>query len=150
MSIQEKKSNKGTPYAIVKFSDHIGEFEIFLFAEMLINNRDKLKESESFVLTLQKDNSINDKSKQRINLKKLVSLDEMINKPYTKVTIEVNENFNADELKALFNKSGETKIDLIIISNKRKVYYSFQNKRKFDFNNLKALKSKNYVTKITV
>ena len=117
---------------------------------MLINNRDKLKESESFVLTLQKDNSINDKSKQRINLKKLVSLDEMINKPYTKVTIEVNENFNADELKALFNKSGETKIDLIIISNKRKVYYSFQNKRKFDFNNLKALKSKNYVTKITV
>ena len=31
MSIQEKKSAKGTPYAIVKFSDKKGEFELFLF-----------------------------------------------------------------------------------------------------------------------
>ena len=55
MSIQEKKSAKGTPYAIVKFSDKKGEFELFLFSEILVNNRDKLKESESFVITLQKD-----------------------------------------------------------------------------------------------
>ena len=55
MSIQEKKVSKGTPYAIIKFSDKKGEFELFLFAEILINNREKLKESESFVLTLQKD-----------------------------------------------------------------------------------------------
>ena len=54
MSIQEKKSSKGTPFAIVKFSDNTGEFELFLFAELLVNNRDKLKESESFVLTLKK------------------------------------------------------------------------------------------------
>ena len=45
MSIQEK-SAKGTPFAIVKFSDNNGEFELFLFAELLINNRDKIKESE--------------------------------------------------------------------------------------------------------
>ena len=32
MSIQEKKSAKGTPYAIVKFSDKKVEFELFLFA----------------------------------------------------------------------------------------------------------------------
>ena len=55
MSIQEKKSAKGTPYAIVKFSDKKTEFELFLFSEILVSNRDKLKESESFVLTLQKD-----------------------------------------------------------------------------------------------
>ena len=55
MSIQEKKSAKGTPYAIVKFSDKEAEFELFLFAEILIANREKLKESESFVMTLQKD-----------------------------------------------------------------------------------------------
>ena len=60
----------------------------------------------------------------------------MINKPYTKVTIEVNENFNADEIKEIFNKSGETKIDLIIIS-KEKRFIILQKKRKFDFNNLK-------------
>ena len=43
MSIQEKKSAKGTPYGIVKFSDKKGEFELFLFAEILVSNRDKLK-----------------------------------------------------------------------------------------------------------
>ena len=52
MSIQEKKSSKGTPFAILKFSDNKSEFELFLFSELLINNRDKLKESNSFVLTL--------------------------------------------------------------------------------------------------
>ena len=53
MSIQEK-SAKGNFYAIIKFSDKVCEFELFLFSEILVNNRDKLRESESFVLTLQK------------------------------------------------------------------------------------------------
>ena len=43
MSIQEKKSAKGTPYGIIKFSDQKGEFELFLFAEILVANREKLK-----------------------------------------------------------------------------------------------------------
>ena len=46
MSIQEK-NYKGTPYAIVKFSDTEGEFELFLFSENLIENREKIIESES-------------------------------------------------------------------------------------------------------
>ena len=66
MSIQEKKSSKGTPYAIVKFSDKKGEFELFLFAEILIKNRDKLKESESFVITLQKDKISGDQLKKEL------------------------------------------------------------------------------------
>ena len=44
MSIQEKKSTKGTPYAIIKFSDEKREFELFVFAEMLVSNREKLIE----------------------------------------------------------------------------------------------------------
>ena len=66
MSIQEKKSSKGTPYAIIKFSDQKGEFELFLFSEILVNNRDKLKESESFILTLQKDKIINESTKKEL------------------------------------------------------------------------------------
>ena len=101
MSIQEKKSAKGTPFAIVKFSDNTGEFELFLFAEILVQNRDKIKESESFVMTLQKDKSINDSSQKRANVRKITSLDEVINKPYSKVTIELNENYDINELKNL-------------------------------------------------
>ena len=87
MSIQEKKSAKGTPYAIIKFSDEKGEFELFVFAETLINNRSQLKESESFVLSLQKDNIVGNDTKKRVNIKKISSLYEVINKPYSKVTI---------------------------------------------------------------
>ena len=45
MSLQEKKSSKGTPYAIIKFSDKNCEFELFLFAELLVSHRELLKES---------------------------------------------------------------------------------------------------------
>ena len=150
MSIQEKKSAKGTPFAIVKFSDNGGEFELFLFAEILINNRDKIKESESFVLTLQKDKSILDAAKRRINLRKIVSLDDVINKPYSKVTIELKENYNIEEIKKLLTKEGQTEINLIINNDNQRIHYNLQNARKFDFNQLKALKSKEYVKKITV
>ena len=149
MSIQEKKSAKGTPYAIVKFSDKKGEFELFLFAEILINNRDKLKESESFVLTVQKD-KVADNSPKRINVKKILSLDEVLNKPYSNVTIELTENYKINELKEILSKHGETKISLIVKINNKKVHYSFQKNRKFDLNHLKVLKAKEYVTKITV
>ncbi len=148
MSIQEKKTAKGTPFAIVKFSDNKGEFELFLFAENLINNRDKIRESDSFVLTLQKD--LTDKPNQRINVKKLLSIDDILNKPYSKVTIELQDNFNIDEIKDLLKHKGNTQISLIINDKNKKIHYSLQDPRKFDCNHLKMMKSKEYVKKITV
>ena len=150
MSIQEKKSAKGTPYAIVKFSDKKTEFELFLFAEILTSNRDKLRESESFVLTLQKDRIAGDDKKKRINVKKILSLEAVINKPYSKVTIELKENYDLDEIKDLLSIKGETVINLVINDKKKQAHYLLQENRKFDFNHLKALKSKKYVEKITV
>ncbi len=150
MSIQERKSAKGTPFAIIKFSDNKGEFELFLFAEILVQNRDKIKESESFVLTLKKDKSLKETSQMRVNVRKILSLDDIINKPFSKVTIELNENYDINELKKFFKSKGETEINLIIHNKNKKIYYSLQNSRKFDFTHLKAIKSKEYVKKITV
>jgi DNA polymerase-3 subunit alpha len=150
MSIQEKKSAKGTPYGIVKFSDKKGEFELFLFAEILVANRDKLKESESFVLTLQKDKITGDEAKKRINVRKILRLDEVINKPYTKVTIELKNNFNIEEIRELLSINGDTEINFIIKDKNKEARYSLQNNRKFDLEHLKALKAKEYVAKITV
>ena len=150
MSIQEKKSAKGTPYAIVKFSDKQAEFELFLFAEILISNREKLKESESFVLTLQKDKISGDNTKKRINVKKVLNLDDVINKPYSKVTIELKNNYDLDEIKKLLSIKGETEINLVIKHEKKQAHFSLQENRKFDLTHLKALKAKKYVEKITV
>ena len=55
MSIVEKKSAKGTPYGIVKFSDKKVNLNYFFLQKYLYQIEKNLKESESFVLTLQKD-----------------------------------------------------------------------------------------------
>ena len=150
MSMQEKKSAKGTPFAIIKFGDNQGEFELFLFSEILIQNRDKLKESESFVLTLQKDKIINESTQRRINVKKILSIESVIDEPYQKVTIELAENYKIDEINKILQNKGQTKVDLIINAKNRRIHYNLKNSRKFDFKQLKTLKSKEYVKKITV
>ena len=150
MSFQEKKSVKGTPYAIVKFSDKQSEFELFLFAEMLVSNREKLRESESFVLTLQKDRASEENTKKRINVKKIISLDQVIDKPYSKVTIELKNDYNLNEIKELLSIKGETEINLVIKEKNKQALFSLQENRKFDLTHLKALKAKKYVEKITV
>ena len=149
MSIQEKKSAKGTPYAIVRFSDKKGEFELFLFSEILVVNRDKLKESESIVLTLQKDKIIGENSKKRINVRKISSLETLINEPFSNVTIELKENFKINEIKEILASDGNTKINLLINDKKQKAHYILQNNRKFNIKHLRALKAKEYVVKIS-
>ena len=150
MSIQEKKSAKGTPYAIVKFSDNKVEFELFLFAEILVANRDKLKESESFILTLQKDKITGDETKKRINVKKILNLEDAINKPFSRVTIELKEDFNLNEIRQLLFNRGETEINLVVKDKNKKAIYSLQENREFDLNHLKSLKAMKYVEKIIV
>ena len=150
MSVQEKKSAKGTPYAIVKFSDKKCEFELFLFAEILVTNRDKLKESESFVLTLQKDRITGDATKKRINVKKILNLDEFINRPYPRVTIELKDNHNLSEIKQLLSNRGGTEINLVLKDKNKQAIYLLQENREFNLSHFKTLKAKEYVEKITV
>ena len=82
MSIQEKKSIKGTPFAIFKFSNNIGEFELFLFSEILINNRDKkqveLTKEYSNKFTFGEQNSDSIFSVKSINPKINISIDNIL------------------------------------------------------------------------
>jgi DNA polymerase-3 subunit alpha len=149
MSIQEKKSAKGTSFAIVKFSDNHSEFEIFLFSDLLILNRDKLKESNSFVLTLQKDRVNAETGQRRINIKKLVDLSDIVNKTYKSVSIELSDKKKIKELNELLSKNGETKINLVLNENSKNYKFELEQARKFDFNLFSVIKNKEYVKKIS-
>ena len=149
MSIQEKKSIKGTPFAIVKFSDNTGEFELFIFSEILINNRDKLKESNSFVLTLQKDKSSRENNLRRIGVKKILDLNDMINKSYKNVLIELNQNCDFEELKEVLKEEGSTEIKIIIRDRNKNLTFKLEKPRKFNFSTFNNVKSKQYVKKIS-
>ena len=149
MSIQEKKSAKGTPFAIIKFSDLKSEFELFLFSDLLISNRDKLKSSNSFLITLQKDNSKDSSISRRINIKNIVPLNEFIDKSYENVTIEINGKSNMEDLKNLLNHKGETKIQIKVVRNSKVYIFLLKNPRKFNLNTFSALKNKEYIKKIS-
>jgi len=149
MSIQEKKSSKGTAFAIIKFSDNSGEFELFLFSEMLISNREKLKESSSFVLTLQKDKIIGENAQRRVNIRKILDLGEIVNKPYEKVSIELNEDYNINDLKEALKEEGETVIKLIVHNDNKKLAFELEKTRKFDLSTFNQVKNKQYVKKIS-
>ena len=88
--------------------------------------------------------------KKLINVKKIISIDELIDEPYSNVTIELNENFKINEISEILSKPGNTSVNLIINEKNKIAQYSLQNNRKFDLNHLKALKAKEYVIKITV
>ena len=146
MTIQEKKSSKGTPFAIAKFSDNFGEYELFIFSEMLIKNREILKEGESFVMTLFKDVSNDQK---RVNVRKIVLLDNLINNNYKRVSIEIDEKLDLNELKKLLHEKGETEVQLIVRQKDTKFTIKLENPRKFDLKLFNEVKNREYVKKIT-
>ncbi len=146
MTIQEKKSSKGIPFAIAKFSDNFGEYELFIFSEILIKNRETLKEGESFVITLYKDVSGDQK---RVNIRKITLLDKLINESYKKVSIEIDEKLDLEELKNLLKEKGETEVQLIVRQNDTKFTIKLENPRKFDLKLFNEVKNREYVKKIT-
>jgi len=148
MSIQEKKSAKGNSYAIIKFSDNKSEFEIFLFSDLFSLNREKLKESSSFILTLHKEKTTNENSLMRVNIRNIVDLSDLVNKTYESVSIELNSKEKLKELNELLIKNGETKIKVILRDNNKNYSFELEKTRKFDFDLFSLIKNKEYVRKI--
>ena len=57
------------------------------------------------MITLQKDKSLkNENVKKRINVKKIMSIEDVLNKPYSNVTIELKENYKIKEIKSILSK----------------------------------------------
>ena len=86
---------------------------------------------ESFVLTLQKDKISGDITKKRINVRKILSIDDVINKPYSKVTIQLKNNYDLNEIKELLSSRGETEINLIVKEKIKQALFSLKQNRKF-------------------
>ena len=149
MSIQEKKSVKGNSYAIVKFSDNKSEYEIFLFADIFASNREKLKESNSFILTLYKEKNTDENSVLRVNIKKIMDLSDLVNKTCERVSIELNNREKLTELNDLLKSNGETRISVILRDRNKNYSFELEKTRKFDFSLFSLIKNKEYVKKIS-
>ena len=88
LKTQEKKTQKGTSYAIVKFSDLSSSFELFIFSDIFEINREQLVEGNSLMITLIKNYLDENKTQKKINVKKIISLKEVLNSSIEEVNIE--------------------------------------------------------------
>ncbi len=150
MSKKEKKTAKGTSFAVIKFSDLSKAYELFLFSEILESNRNNLVEGKSFLLTVIKDKENQENRFRRINVRKIVNLETIIKQSYTNVEIEV---YNANDLKQLYEaikQKGDSKIKISIINENKNYLFELKDKRKFDHQTLKNLNKEQYIKKINV
>jgi DNA polymerase-3 subunit alpha len=149
MSIKEKKTMKGTPYAIIKFSDLSKVFELFLFSEILEKNRKNLVEGKSFILTVIRDKQNQENRFRRINVRKIMSLDNITKLNYHNVQIEINDEKDLIKLYEAIKEKGESKIKISINKEKKNYLFELNDKRKFDYETLKHLNKEHYIKKIS-
>ena len=139
MKVQEKKTQKGSSYVIAKFSDLSNVFELFIFSEIFETNRDKLIEGNSLMITLIKNYIDKDKSQKRINVKKIISLNELLNKQMTNITFKFNNIEEFKKIKNLGLKDGKTKINILLDKDNKIHKFHLKDKRKINNQLLNSL-----------
>ena len=132
LKVQEKKTQKGASYGIIKFSDLSNVFELFIFSDVFELNRDKLIEGQSVMITLIKNYSDETKTQKRINVKKIISLKEIINKPIKKITFKFNDIHDLKRLKKLDKNNGETEVKVVVDKSNEIHFFSLKSKRKIN------------------
>ena len=139
LKVQEKKTQKGTSYGIVKFSDLSNVFELFIFSEVFELNRDNLHEGNSLMITLIKNFVDDKKTQKRINVKKMISLKELTNKQIKNITFKFNNINDFHKIRNLSSINGETEISIIYDKDNKIHKFQLKNKRKVNNHLLNTL-----------
>ena len=139
LKVQEKKTQKGSSYAIVKFSELSNVFELFIFSEIFEVNRTNLIEGNSLMLTLIKNYSDEKKIQKRINVKKIVSLKELANKPIKSISFKFDETKDLQKIKNLSSKNGETEVKILINKKNEILIFRLKDRRRVDNQLIKSL-----------
>ena len=125
-------------------------FELFLFSEILEANRKKLVEGKSFLLTVIKDKENQENRFRRINVRKIVSLEDITKLNYNHVHIEIDKIDNLDKLYETIKDKGDSKINILVNENQKNYLFELKDKRKFDYETLKDLNKEQFIKKIRV
>ena len=142
LKINERKTAKGNSYAILKLTDLKSVFELFVFSDVLALNREILKEGSSLILSLAKSISNEENRFKRVNIQKIGSLKELINKPINEVTFELKSIKELDEISKFLPKVGDTLINIKISDKDKILSFQLENKRNIDRKTLNLIRNK--------
>ena len=146
LKIQERKTQKGNSYAIIKFTDLSSVFELFIFSDMLEMHRDSLIEGNSLILTLSKNLPDDDNRFKRINVKKIASLKDLFNQDILKVEFCVKDTKKINEILNLVKKEGKTEVKIKIKDQNKNLVFILKNKRLVDRKSINILKNQDILT----
>tara|TARA_B100001121_G_scaffold660_1_gene593 strand:- start:1127 stop:3400 length:2274 start_codon:yes stop_codon:yes gene_type:complete len=141
LKIQERKTSKGNSYAVLKLTDLTSVFELFVFSDILDLNREVLKEGTSLILTLAKSLSNDENRFKRINIQKIGSLQEIINKPIKEVTFEICSVEELENISKYLNKNGETLVNINLTTKNNNLKFRLENKRNLDRKSLNLIRN---------
>ena len=148
LKIQERKTAKGNPYAVLKLTDLSSVFELFIFSEVLEKNRENLKEGSSIILTLIKSNSNEENRFKRINVQKIASLTDLLNKPIEEVLFNLKSIKELNEISKIISNEGSTTVKIKLNDQKNALNFTLKNKRNIDRKKLNIIRNKEISTTI--
>ena len=142
LKVQERKTAKGNPYAVLKLTDLTSVFELFIFSEVLEKNRDILKEGSSIILTLAKSSSDEENRFRRINVQKIASLSELVNKPIDEVLFNLKSLKELNEISKIIPNDGNTVVKIRLRDQNNELDFTLKNKRNVDRKMLNIIRNK--------
>jgi DNA polymerase-3 subunit alpha len=148
LKLQERKTSKGTSYAVIKLTDLSSVFELFIFSDILELNREILKEGNSFILTLIKNTSSDENRFRRINVQKIASLTDIFNSPISQITFTINSNKQINQISKHLDKKGTTSVSIKYIDGNQNLYFQLKDKRNVDRKSINLLKNENILLNI--
>ena len=148
LKIQERKTQKGNTYAIIKLTDLRSVFELFIFSDILESNRNILVEGNSLIITLSKNIHEGENRFKRINVKKISSLKDLFNKPVSEIEIKLNDPDQVKEISNILIKEGSTNVKIVINNLDNDLVFQLKNKRLVDRQSINILKNQGILTTI--
>jgi hypothetical protein len=94
------------------------------------------------MLTLMKNYIDEKKTQKKINVKKIIKLKEVINKPIDLLKLKFNDLSELEKIKHLKKDEGKTTIKFELLDKQNKLVFDLKDKRKIDFKQLNSLKIK--------
>ena len=142
LKVQERKTAKGSSYAVLKLSDLSSVFELFIFSDILESNRDSLKEGGSLILTLTKTISSDEDKTKRINVRKIASLKDLFIGSIKEITLNINSKDQLNEIQKFLDEKGKTIVHINYSNNTETHSFKLKNLRNIDRKSINILRNK--------
>jgi len=141
LKITERKTAKGNSYGVIKFTDLTSVFELFIFSDILEQNREILIEGNSLIITLIKNISNDENRFKRINVQKIASLKDLFNKPVSEIIFKIRSVKDLDKISDLVKKEGTTEVKINVIDKNNDISFKLKKKRLIDRKSINTLRN---------